>query len=60
MNSTGVDDLDRVLDGLLPGDNVVWLGTDLDRGARRMGRRGRAARDRTHRAPLTGRRSSVA
>ena len=27
-NSTGVDDLDHLLDGLLPGDNVVWLGDD--------------------------------
>lgn len=27
-NSTGVHDLDQILDGLLPGDNVVWLGDD--------------------------------
>lgn len=28
MISTGVPDVDRLLDGLLPGDNVVWVGDD--------------------------------
>ncbi|MGH8913831.1 MAG: helix-turn-helix domain-containing protein [Acidimicrobiia bacterium] len=28
--STGVDDVDRLLDGLMPGDNVVWIGDDLE------------------------------
>lgn len=28
MNNTGVPDVDRLLDGLMAGDNVVWVGDD--------------------------------
>ncbi len=28
MNSTGVPDVDQLIDGLMPGDNVVWVGDD--------------------------------